>query len=101
MITVIASIRVKAGKIEAFLDIMKANLPYVLQEEGCIEYSPTVDLETGLPTQRLDANVVTLVEKWESVECLHAHLKAPHIAAYRAKTKDMVEEMTIRVLKRA
>jgi quinol monooxygenase YgiN len=59
---------------------------------------PTVDAQTGLPAQDLDANLVTIIEKWESVEDLKAHLSAPHMLAYGAKVKDPVEDRSIRIL---
>jgi quinol monooxygenase YgiN len=38
------------------------------------------------------------VEKWASVDALKAHAAAPHMAAYAAKTKDMVASRAIHVL---
>lgn len=101
MINVIASIRVKAGRREEFVAIFKSNVANVLQEKGCIEYVPTVDMQTGLPAQDLDANLVTIIEKWERVEDLKAHLSAPHMLAYGAKVKDLVEDRSIRILSQA
>jgi quinol monooxygenase YgiN len=101
MINVIASIRVKAGRREEFVAIFKSNVANVLQEKGCIEYVPTVDTQTGLSAQDLDANLVTIIEKWESVEDLKAHLSAPHMLAYGAKVKDLVEDRSIRILSQA
>ena len=46
MIHVLASITVKASEHDAFLEIFKANIPKVLEEEGCVEYSATVDFPT-------------------------------------------------------
>ncbi|MBM4279130.1 MAG: antibiotic biosynthesis monooxygenase, partial [Deltaproteobacteria bacterium] len=40
MISVIASIRVKAGRRSEFLQIFKANIPKVREEKGCVEYFP-------------------------------------------------------------
>ena len=101
MISVIASVRVKVGRIPEFIEIFKSNLPKVREEKGCIEYSPAVDIDSGLPVQKLDKNVVTIMEKWESVEALRAHLKTPHMLAYREKVKDIVEELSVKVLKEA
>ena len=63
MIYVIASIRVKPGKRDAFLEIFKANVQTVLAEKGCIDYMPTIDVDAGLPPQVLDPNVVTIIER--------------------------------------
>lgn len=101
MVTVIASIRVKAGHRPAFLEIFKSNVPLVRAEEGCIEYYPAVDLDAALPPQTLDEHVVTVVEKWTSLEALNRHLNAPHMASYRARVKDMVEGVSLKVLQEA
>ena len=101
MINVIASIHIKKGQVAAFIDIFKSNIPNVLQEKGCLEYVPTVDVPTGLPPQELDGNVVTIIEKWGSVEDLKAHLASPHMRTYQAKVKDLVEKVTVKVLAEA
>ena len=98
MINVVASIRVKTGKLSDYLSILKANMRVVQKEKGCIEYIPTIDVDTKLPPQVLDKNCVTLLEKWESLEALHAHLEAPHMLDYREKVKDLVESVTLKVL---
>ena len=101
MVTVIASISVKPGFIQDFLQVFKANVPEVRAEAGCIEYYPTVDVPADLPPQKLEENVVTVIEKWESVEALHEHFKAPHMASYRENVKDMVQGVSIKVLQEA
>ena len=101
MIHVIASIRLKAGSVPEYLKIFKSNVPEVKKEKGCMGYFPTVDVNAGLPPQRLDENVVTIIEKWESVEALHAHLRTPHMLAYRDEVKDMVEDLSLKVLQEA
>jgi quinol monooxygenase YgiN len=98
MISVIASVRVKADRLPQFIEVFKSNLPEVREEKGCIEYFPAIDIDSGLPVQKLEKNVVTIIEKWESVEALRAHLKTPHMLAYREKVKDIVEDLSIKVL---
>ncbi len=98
MINVIASIQIKEGKVSDFIEIFKSNIPKVLEEKGCIEYVPTVDVATGLPPQELNTNVVTIIEKWNSLEDLMAHLSAPHMRVYREKTKTLVEKISIKIL---
>ena len=39
------------------------NVPNVLEEKGCVAYVPTIDLPTGLPPQKLNNNVATIIEK--------------------------------------
>lgn len=101
MIHVIASIKIKEGCIAEFIEIFKANVPNVLEEKGCLEYVPTIDAPTGLPPQELDESVVTIVEKWESIEALQDHLSAPHMLAYKEKVEDLVAGMRLKVLKNA
>ena len=101
MIHVIASITVKASEREAFLEIFKANIPKVLEEEGCVEYSATVDFPTEVPIQETNPNIVTVVEKWETFAHLEAHFTAPHMLEYKTKVEDMVEEVSLKILEDA
>ena len=99
MIHVIASISVKTGKLSDYLAALKANVQLVRKEQGCIEYVPMIDLDAKLPMQVVDKNAVTILERWQSVEALHAHLGSPHMLAYREKVKDMVERVSVKVFK--
>lgn len=101
MIHVLASIRVKAGEMGRFLEIFKANIPKVLAEEGCIEYFPARDAATELQVQVLEPDTVTVIEKWESLSALLAHLEAPHMAAYRDKVEGIVEGVSLKILTEA
>ena len=101
MIHVLASITVKASEREAFLEIFKANIPNVLKEEGCVEYSATVDFPTELLIQESNENVVTIVEKWETFAHLEAHFTAPHMLEYKAKVEGMVEDVSLKILEDA
>ncbi|MBU3947210.1 MAG: antibiotic biosynthesis monooxygenase [Proteobacteria bacterium] len=98
MINVIASIQIKDGRLTEFIDIFKSNIPNVLQEKGCIEYVPTIDVPTGLSLQNLNKNVVTIIEKWISIEDLQTHLLTPHMLAYSEKVKNLVENLSLKVL---
>jgi len=98
MINVIASIHIKEGRLSEFIEIFKSNIPKVLEEKGCIEYVPTIDVPTGLPPQELNDNVVTIIEKWDSLEDLKVHLLAPHMLAYKEKVKDLVDKLSLKVL---
>ena len=98
MINVIASIRLRPGRLGEFLGIFQANVSNVRKEKGCVDYFPAVDIDAGLPSQILDENVVTIIEKWESLQALRDHLAAPHMLAYREKVKDMVEGVSFKAL---
>jgi len=102
MIYVIATIEIAPGKREEFLAHFRAIVPLVRAEEGCIEYGPAVDVETNIPAQGdLRENVVTVMEKWESIDHLEAHLVAPHMNEYRSKVKPIVAGSKLQILTHA
>ena len=102
MIKVIATIEVADGQREAFLAEFRQIIEPVRAEEGCIEYAPYIDLATPIDAQDdLRASAVVVVEKWESVAALEAHLAAPHMNVYREKVKDMVQGVSLQILEPA
>ena len=99
MIHVIATIELQPGTREAFLTEFRKLVPEVHAEAGCLEYGPTVDADTGIPTQvKIGQDRVVIVEKWESLAHLKAHSSAPHMQGYRARVKDYVKGMELKVL---
>ncbi|MFI4874036.1 MAG: putative quinol monooxygenase [Blastopirellula sp. JB062] len=102
MIHVIATIELEPGSRDQFVAAFHELVPLVHAEQGCVEYGPTIDVATGLePQMPLRSDVVTVVEKWESIEALKAHLVAPHMEAYREKVADIVRGMQLQVLEPA
>jgi len=99
MIYVIATIELSPGGKEKYLAELRRVTPLVHKEKGCLEHGPAVDVPTGIPIQipRRD-NVVTLVERWESVEALKLHLTQPHYLEYRERVKDVLKGASIQVL---
>lgn len=99
MIHVIATIEIADGTRDTFLKHFHDLVPLVLEEDGCLSYGPTVDVKTNFDVQVGPRdNVVTIVEAWESIAALEAHLAAPHMDAYREKVQDIVKGMTLQVL---
>lgn len=102
MIHVIATIELVPGKRAAFLQEFHRVMPAVHAEQGCIEYGPTIDLQTSIPAQgHAREDVATIVEKWSDLTALEAHLKAPHMTEYRARVKDYVASVKLHVLQPA
>ena len=99
MIHVLAIITAKPGKRDAILEHVRANMPAVHAENGCIEYGPAVDTENmgGIQT-RLGPDTFVVIEKWNGVDALKTHAAAPHMAAYAQKTRDMIASRVIHVL---
>jgi len=99
MIHVIADISVAEGRREDFLVEFRKLVPEVLAEDGCVRYEPTVDITTDICNQADEQpNVVTVVESWESVDALKAHLAAPHMTAFREKMADVLQGLNLRVV---
>lgn len=99
MISVLATVELHAGRREQFLKEFHKIVPLVRAEVGCLEYFPAVDLVTEIAAQPpLRPDVVVVIEKWENLDALRAHLVAPHMLAYRPAVKDMVVRTTIQVL---
>ncbi len=98
-VTVLARIETVPGQRDAFLSEFAKVVPLVHQEDGCLEYGPTIDLPTGNDRQtELGENVVMIVEKWTSLAALEAHLDAPHMHAYRPKVKDLIAGSSLHIL---
>jgi quinol monooxygenase YgiN len=99
MVHVLAFITAKPGQRAAILDAFRANRPAVLAEDGCIEYGPAIDADPGVAFQtKAGPDTFVVIEKWRDLAALEAHAKAPHMAAYAAKTKEMVATRVIHVL---
>jgi quinol monooxygenase YgiN len=99
MIRVVVFITAKSGRREELLTALRANLPAVRAEQGCIEYGPAEDAEGfGAPQTPIGPDSLVILESWESAQALKAHMVAPHMVAYGAKTKDLIASRTIHVL---
>jgi len=102
VIHVIATIELNPGGREAFLAEFRELVPLVLAEDGCLDYGPAVDLATGLTAQPpARPDVVTVVERWASLDHLRRHLAAPHMDDYRPRVKALVARTTLHVLEPA
>ncbi len=102
MIYVVATIELAEGKRDDFLKRVRSLVPEVRAEKGCLEYGPAIDTPTGIKAQLpLRENVVMMLEKWEDVKSLEAHLTAPHMLKYREDVKGMVVKTQLQVLQPA
>lgn len=102
MVHVLAVITTKPGMRDKVLEIFNANVPAVHAEDGCIEYGATIDHEDAGDVQtKYGDDTFVVVEKWASLDALKAHMKAPHMAAYGAKIKDMQADRSIHIMTNA
>jgi len=96
---VLAMITAKPGLRDAVLELFHANVPAVHAEEGCIEYGAAVDVDVlGRFQAMLGPDSFVVIEKWASADALKAHGASPHMAAYAAKTRDLLAARAIHVL---
>jgi quinol monooxygenase YgiN len=102
MICVIATIEVAPGRRDELLAATRGIVPKVRAEKGCIEYGPMIDVPSGLPAQAsIRPDVVTMVEKWEGMAALDAHLKTPHMAEYFQRTENIRRGLSLQIIEPA
>ncbi len=100
MICVLARIRLQPGTRDAFLEIFRKIIPQVRAEKGCLEYAPWESFSTTIPSQvGDDPDTIYVLEKWESLSDLEAHLVAPHMVEYRREVRPYVQEVGLYILK--
>ena len=98
MIHVLALITAQPGQRDEVLELFRANMPAVHAEQGCLEYGPAVDAEGIGFSTKFGPDAFVVIEKWESPDALKAHAASPHMAAYGAKTREMIAKRTVHVL---
>lgn len=99
MINVVAVISAKPGMRDKILAHFNANVPAVRAEKGCIEYGAAVDAPDAPGFQdKMGPDTLVVIEKWESMQALTDHASAPHVATYRANTKDLIASRKVHIL---
>ena len=64
-----------------------------------MEYTATVDVESGHPRQvALRPDVITVLERWRDLAALETHSVTPHMQAFRQRVSDTVVSTTLQVL---
>jgi quinol monooxygenase YgiN len=99
MICVIAKIEVGVGKRDQLIELFRPLIPKVKAEQGNFGYEILVDTPSGLPGQSpVCNNVLTVVEHWESLEILKAHLKTDHMSEYFCECEKLDATMQLQIL---
>jgi len=71
----------------------------VRAEPGCLFYSLMGDAETDWEKpQRVGGKVLWMIEHWDSLQSLKAHLETPHMKAFGPTVKPLRESGTFHVL---
>jgi len=99
MIYVIATLQLKPGVRERVLREVHAVSAEVRREDGCLEYTANIDVESGHPRQiALRPDVLTIVERWRDLGALAAHSSAPHMLAFRQRVAELVLSTSLQIL---
>ena len=97
--TLVIRLTVKEGSAAKFEETFAKAAKATRAEKGCIEYGAAVDADPSLPVQtKYGPETFVVVEKWDSLDALKAHAAAPHMAAYGAKTKELLASRVIHIL---
>jgi quinol monooxygenase YgiN len=75
MLLIAGSFRIGIGVTEEVLAACRKVMLATHAEEGCLDYVFSAD--------PLDEKILHVFERWESIECLEEHSKAPHIGPFR------------------
>lgn len=100
MIHVIAIITAKPGHREEVIGHFKAIVPAVHAEKGCIEYRITVDADAG-PFAKVGTDTFVVIEKWQSMDDLKAHIGADAGLQMLAKTEALLADRVVHILEDA
>jgi len=100
MIHVIAIITTKPGRREEVLAHFKAIVPAVHAEKGCIEYRVTIDADAG-PFAKVGTDTFAVIEKWQSIDHLKAHVGADAGLQVLAKTEALLAGRVVHILEDA
>jgi quinol monooxygenase YgiN len=86
-ITLIATIRAKAGKEKDVESVCRGFLAPTHKESGCLFYA--------LHQSQSDPRSFIFIEKWRSQEDLSAHLNSSHITAGFKRKEELIERIDI------
>ena len=102
MLIVIADIQLRPGTQhrENVLNAFRKITPVVLLEDGCHSYELLVDHESDANYHTKVPDSITMLEYWESIEHLNAHLQTPHMKAYQQQVRDDVLDVKIRIMQK-
>jgi quinol monooxygenase YgiN len=82
MIVVTSTFKSLPGKREKILELARPCVEATRKEKGCIRYELFVSGEDDVTLQ--------FIEEWADADSLRAHMKSPHIAAFKERRADSV-----------
>ena len=82
MISLIAKLPIKEGKLEEAIAAFKELMVQVAKEEGTLSYT--------LNRNRSDPNTLVVMERYKDKAALDAHSSSPHFKAFFAKSRELM-----------
>jgi len=89
-VIILASLKIKEGKRNEFLDLFKPIIEATRNEAGCIRYDLFQDTE--------DENIFTFIEEYDSEASFDAHRNMPYMISMRDK-RELLKESYLGVEK--
>ncbi|MCV2864819.1 putative quinol monooxygenase [Albidovulum sediminicola] len=86
-LTVIATLKAKAGKEDALYEVLKGLLAPTRAEKGCVFY----DMHKSAD----ESGLFMFTEEWETRPLWDDHMNSPHLTAFSAQQDDLVENWTL------
>lgn len=98
MLNVIAIMNARPAKRDELLRLLRAIVPEVRRENGCIEFGPPVIDAPGYDQATFGPNKIVVIEKWSSSQALDAHAKAKHMVEFTAQAAHLIDSIAVHVL---
>ena len=83
MIVVTSTFKSLPGKREKIVELARPAVEATRKEKGCVRYELFLSSEDDVTLQ--------FIEEWTDLDSLRAHLKSPHLAAFKEQRKDSVD----------
>ena len=96
MIKLVVTMQIKPGKMPAFIELFNRLQPSVLAEEGCREYHLFREIEGGTDTP--DPDSVVLLEQWDSIEHLQAHLATELMRDFKREAAELRASVNLKIV---
>ena len=90
LIYVVAELRLKPGTSEKAAAEARKVVAGTVKEDGCLSYDFHLSVS--------DPTLLVAVERWTSPEHLAAHMKTPHLQAWREAGKEFVVERAVHII---
>lgn len=103
MLTIVAEVCTRPGADhrKAVLTLFKKVSPAVLAESGCHGYAPMIDAQVHAGFQTVNPNCIVMIEKWEDIAALQAHMETPHMIAFHRQAEAHIVEIKVKILELA